>query len=121
MEILQTFNRFYVSNMDCSLAFYENLLGESCCLRTSFPQSGLELAQVGKVLLLAGTVKSLIPVKDTVATFVVDDIGECERYLLANSAEVVKAIKETATGFNMTVKHADGIIVEYVQFNHIEK
>ncbi|MGX8126189.1 VOC family protein [Clostridioides difficile] len=76
----------------------------------------MELAQVGNVLLLSGSDDALKPFIETKSTFIVDSVDEWRSYLLKNGAVVVRDKKKVPTGYNMTVKHPDGTIVEYVQY-----
>ena len=75
----------------------------------------LELAQVGNILILCGTDEALKPFMETKATFLVDSIMEYKDFLLKNGATIIRDLKEVPTGINMTVKHLDGTIVEYVE------
>jgi hypothetical protein len=45
----------------------------------------------------------------------VDFAAEFKDFLLNNGATVIKDLKKVPTGMNMTVKHLDGTIVEYVE------
>lgn len=115
MKVKQILNRFYVNNMDQAIEFYECVLNEKCKVRFHYAQVNLELVQIGDVLILAGTDEALKPFRSTQATFLVDSIMEFRDYLLNNGALIIRDIKEVPTGFNMTVKHFDGTIVEYVE------
>lgn len=53
--------------------------------------------------------------KNTQATFLVDSIIEFKDFLLDNGVTIIRDLKEVPTGMNMTVKHFDGTIVEYVE------
>jgi hypothetical protein len=118
MKIQQILNRIYVNEMNQTVAFYENLLGEKCKMRFEHKQFHLELAQVGSILIIAGSDEVMKSFKDTKATFLVDSIIEFKDFLLANGATIMKDVKETPTGINMIVKHLDGTIVEYVEQRH---
>ena len=118
MKINLILNRFYVHNMDEAVEFYQRLLNDKCSLRFKYPQVDLELAQVGNVLLICGSDEALQPFKDTKATFSVDSIIEYKNFLLDNGATIIRDIRQVPTGLNMTVKHKDGTIVEYVEFGN---
>lgn len=77
----------------------------------------LEVINIDNLLIIAGTEKELDSVRNTMATFSVDSLQEYREFLLNSGATIIKDIKEVPTGWNMTVKHKDGIIVEYVQRN----
>ena len=115
MEIKQVLTRVYVSDMNSAIDFYEGLFNKKCSLRLNYQEVNLELAQVENVLILSGDEKSLAPFRDTKATFLVDSVAEYKAYLLENGATIIRDLKEVPTGFNMTVKHADGTVVEYVE------
>ena len=115
MKIKQTLNRFYVHDIEKSIEFYEKVLNEKCNLRFKYSQVNLELAQIGNILILAGSDEALKPFKYTQATFLVDSIIEFKEFLLNNGATIIRDLKEVPTGMNMTVKHFDGTIVEYVE------
>jgi predicted enzyme related to lactoylglutathione lyase len=115
MKVLLTFVRVYAENIDAALPFYETLLGVKCSGRFSYRAAGLELATVGQVLLLAGTAEALEPFRATKATLLVDDLDEFQRFLASNGATIIRGPQEVPTGRNMTARHADGTVVEYVQ------
>ncbi|EPY2276672.1 hypothetical protein ACXAT3_001395 [Clostridium sporogenes] len=54
MKVQQILNRIYVNEMNQTVAFYENLLGEKCKMRLEHKQSNLGLAQVGSILIISG-------------------------------------------------------------------
>lgn len=118
MKIKKILNRFYVHDMNEAVKFYEELLNVKCGSRIQYPEANLELAEVGDILILCGSDEALKPFKDTKATFLVDSIMECREFLLSNGAVIVRDLKEVPTGINMTVKHSDGNIVEYVEFKN---
>lgn len=115
MKIIQMLNRFYVNDMDAAVAFYEKLFNQKCTVRFRYDEVHLELAQITDVLILAGSEEALRPFIETKATFVVDSIAEFKDYLLSNGAFIVRDLKQVPTGMNMTLKHADGTVVEYVE------
>jgi hypothetical protein len=117
VKILQTLLRIYLDagQLEYSIAFYEELFGEPCQMRFTYPGVGLELAQIGSVLLLSGSEASLAPFKATKATFLVDSLQDCRNELLKLGAIVLEEPKCVPTGLNMRAKHPDGTLVEYVQ------
>jgi hypothetical protein len=118
MKVLQTLVRIYLSPeaLDPTLAFYEGLFREKCRLRFVYSAAHLELAQVGNVLLLAGTEEALEPFRSTANTFVVDDLAGFREFLVRSGATILSDAKDVPTGRNMRVQHPDGLVVEYVQF-----
>lgn len=118
MKIKQTLNRFYVADIEAAIDFYEKILNQECKLRFKYPHEDLELAQIGNILILAGSNEVLKPFRDTKATFLVDSIIDFKNFLLNNGATVIRDLKTVPTGMNMTVKHLDGTIVEYVEHHN---
>ena len=117
MRALRTLTRIYVEpgRLDAAVAFYERLFGEACRLRFDYPAVGLELADVGGVLLLCGTGDALARFRPTVMTVMVDSLAEWQRGLAALGAEIIEPPKRVPTGWNMRVRHPDGALVEYVE------
>jgi predicted enzyme related to lactoylglutathione lyase len=117
MNLLQTLTRVYSTDIEKDLPFYKTLLNEKCERVIDYTEMHLKIARVGSVLLICGTGESLKPFKNTLATFLVDSVEDYKKYLLENKAVILRDIKKVPTGFNMTVKHSDGIIIEYVEFS----
>lgn len=115
MKVNQILNRFYVHKMNEAVEFYEKLLNAKCSSRFQYPQANLELARIGNILLICGSDEALQPFKDTKATFLVDSIIEYKDFLLDNGGTIIRDLREVPTGINMTVKHLDDTIVEYVE------
>ena len=126
MKILKTLSRFYVNNLDQALEFYEKLLDTSAAMRFEIPEIGLELAQIGDILLIAGSEEALKPFRSTRATFLVDSLDEFRAFLEEKGAEIIRGPAKVPTGRNMTLKHPDGSVIEYVEHsesfeNRLEK
>jgi predicted enzyme related to lactoylglutathione lyase len=115
MKILRTLTRVCVNDLDSATAFYENLTGQKTGLRIAMPEAGLELAQVGDVLIIGGNDDALIPFRQTRATFLVDSLAEYHRFLTENGTTILRPPQKVPTGMNMTVRHPDGLIAEYVE------
>lgn len=115
MKILQTLSRLYISDLNLALEFYEDLLGTPAAMRFEIPQIGLELAQIGNVLLIAGSDEVLKPFRSTQATFLVDSLDEFRAYLTGKGAEITRGPDKVPTGRNMTVRNPDGSVIEYVE------
>ncbi|AKN30345.1 glyoxalase [Clostridium carboxidivorans P7] len=115
MEIKKVLNRFYVNDMEKAIKFYEKILNEKCSNIFKYSEASLELATVGNILIISGSDEALKPFKDTQATFLVDSITEFKEFLLNNGAAIIRDLKIVPSGMNMTVKHFDGTIVEYVE------
>ncbi|AKB54407.1 MULTISPECIES: VOC family protein [Methanosarcina] len=115
MKILQTLSRLYVNDLNSALEFYEELLGSPKAMRFAIPQIGLELVQIENVLLIAGSDEALKLFRSTQATFLVDSLNEFKAYLEEKGAEIIRGPNKVPTGRNMTVKHPDGSVIEYVE------
>jgi len=115
MKVKQILCRFYVLDINEAIEFYEKLLNEKCKIRLNYSELNLELAQVANILIIGGSEESLKPIRDTQATFLVDSILEYKEFLLKNNSTIIRDLKEVPTGINMTVKHLDGTIIEYVE------
>jgi predicted enzyme related to lactoylglutathione lyase len=115
MKILRTLARVYTSNLDGALQFYENLTGTTAGNRFTMASVGLELAVVGDILIIAGTDEALRSFRSTNATFLVDSLKDYHRFLTANGGTVLRPPQQVPTGMNMTVRHPDGAVVEYVE------
>lgn len=115
MKILKILSRFYVNNLDYALKFYEELLATPVATRFEIPQIGLELAQIGDILLIAGSQEALKPFRSTQATFLVDSLDDFRAFLEEKGSEIIRGPTRVPTGRNMTVKHPDGSVIEYVE------
>ncbi|GCE45768.1 hypothetical protein EI42_02813 [Thermosporothrix hazakensis] len=117
MKILSTLLRVYLKaeHLDESIAFYEKLYSQPCTLRFQYAEMGLELAQVGSMLLIAGSEQALAPFRATQATYLVDSLEAFRSVLLEAHGEILKEPQRVPTGMNMLARHPDGTIVEYVQ------
>ncbi len=115
MKILKTLSRIYVEELDDHLEFYEKLLGVKVETRFPMPDMGLEIAQIGDILIIAGLDQALKPFKRTQATFLVDSVEEYQKFLEENGSNIKSGPQKVPTGINMTVQHPDGSIFEYVQ------
>jgi predicted enzyme related to lactoylglutathione lyase len=104
-----------LDRFDEAVAFHETLIGQKARLVFDYPEYGLKLAQVASILFIGGTPESLAPFTATHTTFLVDDIEGYARHLPTLGAEVLEAPKPVPTGWNMLVRHPDGMLVEYVE------
>jgi predicted enzyme related to lactoylglutathione lyase len=115
MKIKQVLTRFYTQDMEGAIQFYETILNEKCSQKFHYEKMKLDLAQVGNLLILGGAEEALKPFRATQATFLVDSVREFKEHLLKNGSEIIRDIMEVPTGMNMTLRHPDGSIVEYVE------
>lgn len=115
MKVIDTLTRVFVHDIDVAVHFYEEVLGKSCGMRFSYAEAGLKLAQVGSILIIAGSDEALAPLLETRMTFLVDSVEEWRSELLGKGAHMVRDAGHVPTGYNMTLRHPDGMVVEYVQ------
>lgn len=120
MIIKQILTRIYVNDMESAIDFYERLTSEKCANRFEYKQVGLEIARINNLLIIAGTDQTLEPFKRTSATFLVDSILEYKDFLNQNGAMIIRDIQQVPTGLNMTIKHNDGLVVEYVEHRNVK-
>jgi predicted enzyme related to lactoylglutathione lyase len=120
MKVLKTLSRLYVNDLNSALEFYEELSGTPTARRIEIPQIDIELAQIGDILLIAGTDDALQPFRSTQATFLVDSLDEFRAYLEEKGAEIIRGPDMVPTGRNMTVRHPDGSVIEYVEHSKSE-
>lgn len=117
MQIIKILSRVYVNDAEKAIEFYEKLFRKKISSRFKMKNPDLEVINIDNLLIIAGTEKELDSVRNTMATFSVDSLQEYREFLLNSGATIIKDITKVPTGWNMTVKHKDGIIVEYVQRN----
>lgn len=120
MKVLSVLTRVYLPHEELAstISFYEELFGQSCNLRFSYAAVGLELAQVGPILLIAGSKAALKPFQATQLTLVVDSLDAYQRHLEQAGAQIISQPKLVPTGRNMRAAHPDGLMVEYVEHVH---
>jgi len=118
--IVETFTRVFADTdaLDPTCAFYRALLGGEETMRFVYPETGLELAAISSprlsVLIIAGPPEKRRPFEATRLTIKVDAL-ETALDMLANSgAEQLEPIQPTPVGRKTRFRHADGLIVEYV-------
>jgi hypothetical protein len=70
-------------------------------------------------LIIAGSNDALESFRKTTATMLVDSIDECKDFILKNESEILIDIQQVPTGFNMTAKHKDGNIFEYIEHSKL--
>ncbi len=118
--VLETFIRTFVDPeaLDSSVAFYKALLGGEESLRFDYPETGLKLASVSSphlsVLVIAGEPDKRKRFEATRLTIKVARLEDHIAFLQSHGAEMLEPIQKTPVGRKMRYRHADGLIVEYV-------
>jgi len=69
-------------------------------------------------LLIAGSDEALKPFGSTQTTFLVDSLCEFKAYLEEKDAKILRVLDKVPTGRNMTVKHSNGSVIEYVEHSN---
>jgi len=118
--ILETFTRTFVDPhaLDNTVAFYKALLAGEETLRFAYPETGLTLVAVSSpklsVLIIAGTPDRRKPFETTRLTVKVSLLEEVMSVLRTGGAEQLEPIQKTPVGRKTRFRHADGLVVEYV-------
>jgi hypothetical protein len=118
--IVETFTRVFVdaNALDPTCAFYRALLGGKETMRFAYPEMGLELAAISSprlsVLIIAGPPEKRRPFEATRLTIKVDALEPVLDVLAKSGAEQLEPIRPTPVGRKTRFRHADGLIVEYV-------
>jgi hypothetical protein len=118
--IEEAFTRVFVDAdaINSSIAFYKALLSGEQTLRFAYPEAGLELAAVSSrnlsVLIIAGAPEKRAPFETTRLTIKVTALEPFLDLLEKTGAEQLEPIQPTPIGRKTRFRHADGLIVEYV-------
>jgi hypothetical protein len=119
MKVLRTYARVYTANLDDVVPALSRVTGQPVGTRFTMP-NGLELATVGRMLVLAGDEEALAPFRATQATLIVDDLDKCQTALSTAGARIVRGPQEVPTGRHLTALLADSVQVEYVEWSHAQ-
>jgi len=123
--ILETFTRVFVDAhaLEPTCAFYRDRLGGQETMRFAYPEMGLELAAISSpklsVLIIAGPPEKRRPFEATRLTIKVETLEPVLSMLERAGAEQLEPIQPTPVGRKTRFRHADGLIVEYV--DHAQK
>jgi len=115
MKILKTFCRVYTSDIEETLSFYGNITGRKVERRFHLPGIPIEIAYIGDFLILAGTEENLGRFRQVQSTCIVEGLEDLHTYFLKNGANVLRDPQKVPTGRNMTIRHPDGLVIEYVE------
>ena len=119
MRIFRTYARIYADNLDAALTSLHAVTGEPVAARFSMP-NGLELATIGRVLVVAGDEQTLEPYTATAGTLIVDDLEECLLRLNQAGAQIVRGPQEVPTGRNLTATLPGDMQIEYVEWDEAQ-
>ena len=122
--ILETFARVFVDAdaLEPTCAFYRALLGGEETMRFAYPEKGLELVAVSSrrlsILIIAGPPENRQPFEATRLTIKVETLEPVLEILEKAGATQLEPIQPTPVGRKTRFRHADGLIVEYVDHAH---
>ena len=112
--ILKTYTRILTTDIEATVATLKAVHGTEPHFR--FDYDPLTLVGIGDVLAIGGTDEALEPIRGSFGPWIVEDIEAVKGMLLANGASVMQDVKDIANGRMMYMRHADGSVVEYVQW-----
>jgi len=117
MRLLHNAFRLYIdpSQLEKTIAFYEELQDKPCERRISFADRGIKVAVVGAFILLAGSEEVLAPLRETRALIVVDSLDETIAWLKKKDAVLLHEPHDAAGGRNVTARNPDGLVAEYFE------
>jgi hypothetical protein len=116
MRILRTYARAYAADLDAAAEPLSQATGQPITSRFALP-NGLELATVGRVLIVAGDDDALAPYRRTRATLIVDDLDACIALVAAAGGSVLRGPQQVPTGRNLTARLPGGTQLEYVEWD----
>lgn len=118
--VKETYTRIFVDTgeLESAVSFYQALLAGEESLRFDYPEKSLKLAAVSSphlsVLIIAGPADKRAPFEATRLTIKVRALEPAIDLLQHAGAEQLEPIAPTPTGRKTRFRHADGLIVEYV-------
>jgi hypothetical protein len=121
MDIREVLTRVFVAaeQFRATVAYYKALTGGHCSLHFPFPERRLEIASVSSAaasfLIVAGDEAALAPFRSTALTVIVAEIDNVAPALVPLGATILQTVTAVPTGYQMRLRHPDGMIVEYVQ------
>lgn len=115
MRVLGVAVPVLTADIDSAIARYEALTRERVQARFVIPESGLTIALLGTVTIIAGTERALAPLREVRATFTVDTLVEFEAHLRASGATILQPPTPTPAGKNMVVRDVEGAVFEFVE------
>lgn len=116
VRILRTYARVYAHDLDAAAEPLSRATGQPISSRFALP-NGLQLATVGRVLIVAGDDATLAPYRATQATVIVDDLDACMELVAAAGGSVVRGPQQVPTGRNLTAVLPCGVQLEYVEWS----
>lgn len=112
MQILKMLKPVYVKELDKAVPL---LLQTKAGTRFHYEEKQLDIAVVGRLLLIGGTEEALATVRDISLSMLVDDVHAYKAWLLSQGAVIRQDITKVPTGYNMIVQQPDGTVIEFVE------
>jgi hypothetical protein len=118
--ILESYTRVFVDAgaLDNAVSFHKALLSGEQSLPFAHPEAGLELAAASSAslsaLIVAGPPDMRASFEATRLTIKVDALEPFVAVLKAAGADQLQPIQATPVGRKTRFRHADGLVVEYV-------
>lgn len=112
--ILKTYTRVFTNDAEATAAAFIRLHGREPHLRFRFGE--WDLIGVGDTFIVGGTDEALAPIKGSHGPYIVDDLVATQAILERDGATVTQPISDTPTGRMLYARHADGLVVEYVEW-----
>lgn len=112
--VLKTYTRILTTDLKVTVETLKAVHGTEPHFSLDF--GPWTLVGIGDVLAVGGTEETLEPIRGSLGPWIVADIDHVKKTLLRNGASLVRDIEDVPTGRMMYVKHADGSVVEYVQW-----
>ena len=112
--ILKTYTRILTTDIESTVATLRAVHGTEPHFR--FNYDPLTLVGIGDVLAIGGTDEALEPIRGSFGPWIVEDIEAVKGMLLADGASVMQDVRDITNGRMMYMRHADGSVVEYVQW-----
>ncbi|MBU3065180.1 hypothetical protein KO481_27085 [Nocardia sp. NEAU-G5] len=98
------------------LAYYEAVFGEPCALHFRYEAGGLDIATVGRLVLIGGAAQDLATAPRQALIVMVDSLDDW-RAALPAAATVIQEPADIPTGRNIMVRNPDGTVFEYVELD----
>lgn len=112
--ILKTYARVFTNDAEAAAATFTHLYGREPHLRFRFGE--WDLIGIGDTLIVGGTDEALAPIRNSHGPYVVDDLVATQAILEQHGATITQPISEAPTGRMLYARHADRMIVEYVEW-----
>jgi hypothetical protein len=115
VKVLSTNVPIFTRDIDTAIERYEALTRETVRERFELPETGVRIAILGSLTIIAGSESELGALRNVRATFVVDSLTDYDAYLRATGATTLRGPSPTPAGTNMIVRDIEGVVLEFVE------